>query len=80
LSDVCEHQPANAPSLPPALIVGVITVAAPFLAQQPALGMGFAASRASRPNAARLKSIATQLCFGLELYLTAEAQLLLVGG
>ncbi len=71
---------AHAPGLPPALIVGVTTVAAPFLVLQPALGMGFAASRTPRPNAARLKSVFTHLCFGLGLYLAAEARLLFVGG
>ena len=35
----------RSPSLPPALAVGIGTVAAPLLVMQPAMGSGFAASR-----------------------------------
>jgi hypothetical protein len=46
------HQPA----IGPALLVGVGTVAAPFLLMQPGMGAGIAASRAPRPASARLQS------------------------
>jgi hypothetical protein len=56
------------PTLVPALIVGIGTVAAPFLVMQPAMGAGIAASRTPRPAAARLQSLATHAIFGLGLY------------
>ncbi|GGO76029.1 hypothetical protein GCM10011348_02270 [Marinobacterium nitratireducens] len=59
------------PSIGPALIVGIGTVAAPFLLMQPGMGAGIAASRTPRPNAARLQSLLNHTVFGLGLYLTA---------
>jgi hypothetical protein len=56
------------PTLLPALLVGVGTVAAPFLLMQPAMGAGIAASRAPRPGAARIQSLLTHAVFGLGLY------------
>jgi hypothetical protein len=57
------------PTLLPALAVGIVTVAAPFLIMQPGMGAGIAASRTSRPGAARLQSLATHVIYGLGLYL-----------
>jgi hypothetical protein len=59
------------PTAAPALIFGLATVAAPFLIMQPALGLGFAASRTPRPAKARMRSLTTHLVFGLGLYLAA---------
>ena len=56
------------PALVPALIVGIGTVAAPFLVMQPGMGAGIAASRTPRPAAARFQSLATHAIFGLGLY------------
>ena len=56
------------PTLGPALIVGIGTVAAPFLLMQPGMGAGIAASRTPRPAAARLQSLVTHAVFGLGLY------------
>ena len=56
------------PTLGPALIVGIGTVAAPFLAMQPGMGAGIAASRTPRPAAARFQSLVTHAIFGLGLY------------
>jgi hypothetical protein len=64
---------AHAPSPVPALVVGLASVAAPFLVLQPALGAGLAASRTPRPGVARRRSLITHLVFGLGLYLAAEA-------
>jgi hypothetical protein len=50
------------------LLVGVATVAAPFLVMQPGMGAGIAASRTPRPGAARLQSLVTHTVFGLGLY------------
>lgn len=71
---------AHAPSLAPALVrryrprwtvVGLISVLAPFLVLQPALGAGIAASQTPHPGAARRRSLVTHLVFGLGLYLAA---------
>jgi hypothetical protein len=59
---------ARQPTLAPALMVGVGTVAAPFLLMQPGMGAGIAASRTPRPAAARLQSLITHLVFGAGLY------------
>lgn len=56
------------PTLAPALALGIVTVAAPFLLMQPGMGAGIAASRTPRPNAARLQSLVTHTIFGLGLY------------
>ena len=59
---------ARHPTIGPALIVGVGSVAAPFLLMQPGMGAGVAASRTPRPGAARLQSLVTHAIFGLGLY------------
>ncbi len=51
-----------------ALLVGIGTVAAPFLLMQPGMGAGIAASRTPRPSVARLHSLITHTIFGLGLY------------
>lgn len=56
------------PTLGPALIVGIGTVAAPFLVMQPGMGAGVAARRTKRPGAARLQSLVTHGIFGIGLY------------
>lgn len=48
------------PTLGPALIVGIGSVAAPFLLMQPGMGMGVAAHLAPRPALARLNSLVTR--------------------
>ncbi|GAA3589777.1 DUF2938 domain-containing protein [Marinobacter xestospongiae] len=59
------------PTPGPALAFGVLTVAAPFLVMQPALGAGVAASRTPNPAQARFRSLLTHAVFGLGLYLSA---------
>src|SRR6185295_1432611 len=59
---------ARQPTLGPALIVGIGSVAAPFLVMQPGMGAGIAASRTPRPGAARFQSLVTHGIFGLGLY------------
>jgi hypothetical protein len=56
------------PTLTPALIVGIGSVAAPFLLMQPGMGLGVAASRTPRPAVARLRSLITHAIFGIGLY------------
>jgi len=56
------------PTIGPALIVGIGTVAAPFLVMQPGMGAGIAARRTPRPASAQLQSLVTHAVFGLGLY------------
>jgi hypothetical protein len=60
------------PTVLPALLFGIATVAAPFLVMQPGMGAGIAASRSPRPGIARLHSLLTHGVFGLGLYVTAR--------
>jgi hypothetical protein len=56
------------PTLFPAMVVGIGTVAAPFLLMQPGMGLGIAASRTPKPGVARVRSIVVHAVFGLGLY------------
>jgi len=56
------------PAIGPALLVGIGSVAAPFLLMQPGMGAGIAASRTARPAVARIHSLITHGIFGLGLY------------
>jgi hypothetical protein len=67
----------RSPTLIPALIVGIGSVAAPFLLMQPGMGAGIAASRTRNPAAARLQSVVTHTVFGLGLYMAGWAATLL---
>ncbi|MGL3211700.1 DUF2938 domain-containing protein [Bradyrhizobium sp. BR 1433] len=59
---------ARQPTIAPALMVGIGSVAASFLVMQPAIGAGIAASRTPHPWAARLQSLVTHTVFGFGLY------------
>ena len=61
----------QAPTLLPALAVGVATSAAPFLLLQPGLGLGLFARRAARPWTVRFHTLVGHAMFGVGLYLTA---------
>jgi hypothetical protein len=63
---------ARAPTWPPCLLVGVLTVVFPFLLMQPAMGAGVASSKAADPAQARLRSLVTHAVFGIGLYLAAR--------
>jgi hypothetical protein len=65
------------PTIGPALVVGIGTVAAPFLVMQPGMGAGIAASRTANPAAARFQSLVTHAIFGLGLYAAGWATHLL---
>ena len=60
------------PTIGPALVVGIGTVAAPFLLMQPGMGAGIAASRTPSPASARLQSLITHAVFGLGLYAAGQ--------
>lgn len=55
------------PSLIAGILTGLLTLIAPFLILQPALGFGIAASRTPRPWLARLMSLLTHLAYGTGL-------------
>ena len=59
------------PTPGPALAVGVATVVAPLLVMQPAMGVGFFASKTATPVRNCLRSLATHAVFGAGLYLVA---------
>jgi len=59
------------PSPGPALVFGILTVAAPFFVMQPGMGIGIAASKTPKPGLARLRSLATHSIFGFGLYASA---------
>lgn len=61
----------QAPSVLPALVVGMGTVVVPLFVMQPAMGMGFAAFRTATPLKNCMRSITNHTVFGLGLYLAA---------
>lgn len=63
----------RSPTLAPALGFGVITVLAPWLVLQPALGAGIASTKTPRPVFNSCKSLITHTVFGFGLYLAAHA-------
>jgi hypothetical protein len=69
---------ARRPSIAPAMIVGIASVAAPFLVMQPGMGAGIAASRTPRPAAARVQSLLTHAIFGLGLWAAGSLTSLLL--
>ena len=63
---------AQAPTLGPALVVGVGTLPAPLLILQPALGAGIASSKTPTPALNTLKSLITHVVFGVGLFFAAQ--------
>lgn len=61
-----------APTPWPALAVGVLTVVAPLMVMQPAMGAGFFASKTPAPLKSCLRSLLNHTVFGLGLYLSAS--------
>ncbi|NOS83563.1 MAG: DUF2938 domain-containing protein [Ignavibacteria bacterium] len=59
------------PTIIPAMLFGIVSVAAPFFIMQPAFGFGFAASKTPNPSQARLRSLLNHAAFGVGLYLSA---------
>lgn len=62
---------ARSPSFGPALLVGIVTVLAPLLVLQPALGAGAFSSKTPAPVFNTVKSLVTHTVYGTGLYLTA---------
>jgi hypothetical protein len=61
----------SGPTLVSALAVSLALLLAPWFVMQPALGMGFMASRMPKPAAARAMSALAHTVFGIGLYLGA---------
>ena len=61
--------PVENPTLLPAMGVGLLTIAAPWLVMQPAMGAGFAGARTPNPWATRLRNLGSHAAYGLGLYL-----------
>jgi hypothetical protein len=61
------------PTILPAMILSLATVAIPFLVMQPSFGQGIAASKTPNPAQARLRSLMNHAVFGLGLYISALA-------
>ncbi len=70
---------AHTPTLGPALAIGILTVIAPLFVLQPALGLGIASSRTSRPVFNAGKSVMTHLIYGLGLYASAHVTAAAIG-
>lgn len=64
---------ARSPSFLPAMFIGGVTVLAPWLVLQPAMGAGIASSRTPRPVFNALKSLVTHAVYGVGLYVAALA-------
>ena len=62
---------AHAPTILPAMVVGLGTILAPWFVMQPAMGAGFAGSRTPDPRATRLRNLATHAVYGIGLYASA---------
>jgi hypothetical protein len=61
----------DAPTLLPALAIGLATIVAPWFVMQPAMGAGFAGSRTPDPRATRLRNLGTHAVYGIGMWLTA---------
>lgn len=59
------------PTLGPALLFGVLTVAAPWFVMQPAMGAGVLALKTPTPLKNGLRNLANHTVFGLGLYVAA---------
>jgi len=64
---------AGLPTLPSAVLFGLVSILSPWLLMQPALGLGICASKAPRANLVRLQNLIIHTTFGLVLYLAYRA-------
>lgn len=62
---------AQAPTVTPALAVGVGTIIAPWFVMQPAMGAGIAGARTPNPSATRARNLGTHVVYGIGTYATA---------
>lgn len=62
----------RSPTLPPALLIGVVTVVAPLFILQPGMGAGIASWKTPTPAFSSAKSLVTHIVFGVGMYLAAR--------
>jgi hypothetical protein len=60
---------ATTPTLMSALVFGLVTLVAPWLVMQPAMGAGIFASRTPRPGLMRMINLSMHAVFGVSLFL-----------
>ncbi|CAM1374487.1 DUF2938 domain-containing protein [Tenacibaculum xiamenense] len=61
----------QSPTFSPALIIGIVTIVAPFFLLQPAFGFGIAGTNLPSPNKARMMSFIIHCVYGVGLYISA---------
>ncbi|SEB81547.1 Protein of unknown function [Tenacibaculum sp. MAR_2009_124] len=61
----------QAPTFSTAIIIGIVTIIAPFFILQPAFGFGIAGSNLPNPNKARMMSLIIHCVYGIGLYFSA---------
>lgn len=61
----------QSPTFAPAVLFGIASASAPLLIMQPAMGLGFLASKTPRPLPNCLRSVANHTIFGAGLFITA---------
>jgi hypothetical protein len=71
LVGLCGVEWIRAPAFASALLIGLVTVAAPLLIVQPAMGAGIASSKTAAPLRNCLKSLLNHAVFGCGLYIAA---------
>jgi len=59
---------SSSPSLTSAVLFGLVTLVAPWLIMQPAMGAGVFATRTPSPNVMRLVNLSMHTVFGASLY------------
>ena len=59
---------SSSPSLTSAVLFGLVTLVAPWLMMQPAMGAGIFATRTPSPNVMRLVNLSMHTVFGASLY------------
>lgn len=64
------------PTIVEPMLLALALLVLPYFMMMPGMGMGIAASRTSKPNVARLKSLAGHSVFGCAMYLTAFVNVL----
>ena len=77
---ICGLDWVQSPTILPALLVGLGTIAAPWFVMQPAMGAGIAGSRTPNPRTTRLRNLGTHAVYGVGLYVSALALSLVRGG
>lgn len=65
------------PTFLPAMMIGIISVIAPFFIMQPGFGFGLAGSKTPQPKVTRIRSLVAHLSYGIGLYFSAQLLLII---